>query len=118
LDDLLADEDGCPTIIKIDVEGWEAEVIRGAAEVLGRSAPMALIIELCDGDRYGFDEDEVDETLRAHGFGPVIYNPLDRNLEKAGSQRLGKNTIYVNEFDFFARRVESSKSYSVLGQQI
>ena len=118
LDDLLADEEASPTIIKIDVEGWEAEVIRGAAEVLGRSDPMALIIELCDGDRYGFDEDEIDETLRAYGFAPVIYNPLERHLEEIGGRRMGKNTIYVNEFDFFANRIESSKSYSILGQQI
>jgi len=118
LDDLLADEEDGPTIIKIDVEGWEAEVIRGAAEVLDRSDPMALIIELCDGERYGFDEDEIDESLRAYGFAPVIYNPLERHLEEFGGRRMGKNTIYVNEFDFFADRIESSKSYSILGQQI
>ncbi len=67
VDSLLADCSS-PTILKIDVEGWEGAVLQGAEETLSQDAPLALIIELCEGGRYGFDEDEIDEALQDKGF--------------------------------------------------
>ena len=44
-------------VVKVDVEGWEADVLRGADQVLSRSAPTALIVALDgSGSRYGFDD--------------------------------------------------------------
>lgn len=60
LDTLLDGEREGVIVIKIDVDGWEAEVLRGAKQMLSRSGPLALIVELCEGDRYGFDETHCD----------------------------------------------------------
>jgi len=105
-------------VIKIDVEGWEAEVLRGAEQMLSRSGPLALIVELCEGDRYGFDEVAIDERLRAHGLVPVTYAPFERILRPVDRRPPVGDTIYVNDLDAFARRVADSSSYSVLGRNL
>jgi FkbM family methyltransferase len=46
-----------PSLLKIDVEGFETEVLRGAEGVLSRDSLNAIIIELNGaGAKYGFDE--------------------------------------------------------------
>jgi FkbM family methyltransferase len=104
LDTLLdADREGM-IVIKIEVEGWEAEVLRGAEQMLSRSGPLALIVELCEGDRYGFDEVAIDERLRAHGLVSVTYAPFERILRPVDRRPLVGDTIYVNDLDAFQER--------------
>jgi len=112
-----ADREG-GIVIKIDVEGWEAEVVSGAEQTLSRSGPLALILELCEGDRYGFDEAAIDERLRAHGLMPVSYDPFERILEPVDRRPPTGNTIYVNDLGAFAGRVADSASYSVRGRNL
>jgi hypothetical protein len=118
LDTLLdADREGM-IMIKIDVEGWEVEVLRGAEQMLSRSGPLALILELCEGNRYGFDEAAIDERLRAHGLMPVSYAPFERVPEPVDRRPPVGDTIYVNDLDAFSERVTDSSSYSVLGRSL
>jgi hypothetical protein len=105
-------------VLKIDVEGWEAEVLAGAKRVLARSGPLALIVELCEGDRYGFDEDRLDRELQRKGFTPVTYDPFERTLQAVDSRSKGGNTIYVNDVAEFSERVEISSSYAILGESV
>jgi len=51
---------GVPALIKIDVEGYETEVLKGMEETLNRVDLKAIIIELNgSGGRYGFDEQNI-----------------------------------------------------------
>jgi hypothetical protein len=118
VDSLVAGFSSAPAILKIDVEGWEGAVLRGAEETLSQEAPLALIVELCEGGRYGFDEDEIDEALRDEGFTPVVCEPFRRALQSVDRRREGGNTIYVNDFDVFAERVRTSRAYSVLSRKL
>jgi FkbM family methyltransferase len=118
LDAILDAEREGMIVIKIDVEGWEAEVLRGAEQTLSRSGPLALIVELCEGDRYGFDEAAIDERLCAHGLVPVTYAPFERVLQPVDRRPPAGNTIYVNDLDVFAKRVADSSLYSVLGRKL
>ena len=102
-----------PALIKIDVEGFETEVLNGATEVLQASTLKAIIIELNgSGKRYGYDENNIHEKLIGHKFLPYNYNPIDRSfmkMETYGSH----NTIYIRDMDFVKARVETSRSIKV-----
>jgi len=52
LDSLVFDHGlPAPTLVKIDVEGWEAEVLRGAARLLATRPPRGIAVELeCDAE--------------------------------------------------------------------
>ncbi len=66
LDDVLGRRH--PTVIKIDVEGWESNVIAGAQRVFSGREPMAILIEFGLGERYGFDEKVLYRKVLDFGF--------------------------------------------------
>ena len=73
LDDVLP-ADYAPAVIKVDVEGAESAVFRGALETLRRHRPL-LIFEhgLGGADRYGSGPGEVWDLL-GHDLGMRIYD--------------------------------------------
>ena len=80
LDD-ICDSQNCPSLIKIDVEGFETEVLRGMKRILTNDILKAVIIELNgSGGRYGFDEDLVHLEFLQNGFLPFQYEPFERKL--------------------------------------
>ena len=73
-----------PTILKVDVEGWERNVLRGARTLLRRNAPRLIIFE-ADGRPNG---EIVDHHLASdlHDWGysisPLLgVNPVDTKVE-------------------------------------
>lgn len=107
-----------PKLIKIDVEGFETEVINGATRTLGNKELKAIIIELNgSGDRYGYDERLIHDKLLQMGFEPHLYNPAGRNLtptETFGSH----NTIYIRDIDFVAQRLKSAPVVNLPGNKL
>ena len=72
LDDLIPSEVLAtrPLLVKCDVEGAELVVLRGAAELLGRSAPvLALSVHPSALPDYGHSRDQVATFLDATGYG-------------------------------------------------
>jgi FkbM family methyltransferase len=85
-----------PTMIKIDVEGFEANVIRGAAGLLAQTSLQAVLIELNGlGARYGFSDTDIHAQLLKHGFSPAHYDPVARQLHALEDHRTTGNTLYV-----------------------
>nr|WP_198324325.1 FkbM family methyltransferase [Methylococcus sp. BF19-07] len=85
-----------PKMIKIDVEGFEANVIRGAAGLLAQESLQAVLIELNGlGARYGFSDTDIHAQLVRHDFNPVHYDPVSRKLRAIQHQRTTGNTLYV-----------------------
>ena len=79
LDAILSEQN--PTLLKIDVEGFETEVLKGAVNTLNNKDLKALIIELNgSGNRYGYDESKIHQKLIGLGFKPYSYNPKLREL--------------------------------------
>lgn len=107
-----------PDILKIDVEGFESEVLAGASNILEDNKLKAIIIEINgSGQRYGYSDADIHRNLLNKGFLPYDYNPYQRKLEKR--QSYGEyNTIYVRDYDTVSDRLKSSPPFNLWGEKI
>jgi FkbM family methyltransferase len=55
-------------LVKIDVEGFETEVLRGAQRLLSVVRPDTILFELNERTEHGFDEEPLIKLLRGHGY--------------------------------------------------
>ena len=107
-----------PSLIKIDVEGFETEVLRGMKATLDLSSLKAIIIELNgSGERYGYGEDQIHSLLLENKFKPYSYDPFKRLLTE--TKTFGDmNTIYCRDMDFIVHRLQSADGIKVMGELI
>lgn len=119
LDDALEGA-GVPRLIKIDVEGFESEVLKGASTTLADPHLEAVIMELNgSGKRYGFDEDDLHRRMLANGFTACVYEPLKRQVIDLEGQRSNRgNTLYVRDRASAQDQVARSATYRVVGADI
>ena len=117
--DLVA-SDLIPTLIKIDVEGWEAEVLRGGFETLRKPSLVALILELNEsGERYGYFDNDILEVLNDFGFQPHSYDPFRRTLQHLpGKNPGGGNTIFIKNTEEVIRKIKTAPKREILGKWI
>ena len=98
-----------PNFLKIDVEGFETEVLLGASRVLSSPELNTLVIELNgSGSRYGFIEDEIHSSLLNYGFTPYEYNPINRELIELSTYNNSHNTIYIKDVNEAKKRISSA----------
>ena len=119
LDDIVGQRDA--TLVKIDTEGYEHDVICGADRVLSRSGALAAIVEL-NGSGLYFDSSDttVHRAMSARGYRACTYDPASRTLapiETEWNRRQG-NTIYVRDLAEARRRVTSAPPHRALGASI
>ena len=99
-----------PIMIKVDVEGYEAEVFRGAKAVLNSPFLKAVITE---GQRPA----DIAPLLSA-GFVQYEYDPFQRMLSRAARHRSGNNALFLRDSPFVAARLTASPSFHVLSYTI
>ena len=116
LDTVLSDRS--PTLIKIDVEGWESEVLAGATSALRSSSLLGLIVEMNSSDAaFSPNELATHECLLFNGFKPHSYNPLTRSVTLLPSKNLGSNnTIYLRNLDQVSHLLASAPPFQVNGK--
>ena len=99
-----------PTMIKVDVEGYEADVFRGAQAVLKASTLKAVITE-------GQRPTDITPLLTA-GFAQYEYNPFQRRLNLATREKPCNNALFLRDVSFVTERINSSAAFHILGYTI
>lgn len=103
-----------PTVIKIDVEGFESFVIEGGKSFFSSPYLRAIIVELNGlGKKYGKFDDDIDLTLRNYGFRSIQYNPLSRKIIETASFNLNNNTVYVRDIEETIERCSTAEKVLV-----
>jgi FkbM family methyltransferase len=101
-----------PTLIKVDVEGYEGSVLSGAMRTFAGAA--AVIMELNgQTSRYGQSETEIRKSMIALGFVEAGYDPVARSLTVPTARG---NSIFVREG--VAHRLKTSRQFKVHGQLV
>jgi FkbM family methyltransferase len=118
LDDILGGER--PGVLKIDVEGFETEVVAGAGQTLAHPALRAVVMELNgSGRRYGYSEDALHGQMLVHGFVPCAYAPFRRTLRPLSERpHQAGNALYVREPGRLSGRLKDAPPLIVNGTQI
>ena len=100
LDDLTAGAE--PTLVKLDLEGYELEALRGATRTLAGPRLAALVVETFRPHNWQTAHlRAIEALLTATGFTPFAYRPADRTLvplsglDAPPPADAGQNTIYV-----------------------
>lgn len=117
--DTLVERNSCPLLMKIDVEGFETDVLRGGALTLANENLKAVMIEMngC-GLRYGYKDEDIHSMLLSAGFLPYAYDPFTRTLTLLSSWNKGGNTIYARDFAFICKRLQEATAYTVLEKSV
>lgn len=107
-----------PTLIKIDVEGYEHAVLTGGRHTLTASGLLAVVMETNDcGKRYGVERADLMAIMSEHGFAPCRYNPETRVLYDWAMNKEG-NTLFVRDRESVKRRLETAARVSINGHVI
>ena len=120
--DQLVEEYGLPDFIKIDVEGFESNVVKGGRKTFSRDdGPNAILIELRGhGSRYGFDEEKIHQFFISFGYLPYTYVPQKREVQSWSRPNDGKlgDLIYIKDLKKAAARVKQSRPIRILNQRV
>lgn len=105
LDDLTRQQN--PICIKIDVEGFEKNVIDGGVATMSKNSLRAVLMELNgSGARYGFHDDDIHNTMLTYGFEPFTYDPFKRQLYPLSNRNdTAGNTLYLRDLNFVKERL-------------
>lgn len=95
---------------KIDVEGFEYNVIQGGKNILSSQNTIAMIIELNgSGDEFGHSNQDIHNKIISLNFTPIEYEPLSRTIHILNSyNKNGGNTIYVKDIDLIKERCKAA----------
>jgi FkbM family methyltransferase len=124
-------------VLKVDVEGFEQEVIAGGEVALADPRLFAILIELRGhGARYGFDENAIHQRLLSFGFQPYAYTPSIKSRGEGkgdrgelhpeervltpleGINRETGTTIYIRDLALARERIASAPNFFVHGQYV
>src|SRR5262249_52510880 len=84
-----------PTMIKLDVEGYEEEVLVGAHRVLGNQSLQVIELETVT--------QSIATILASYDFQSVYYDPFSRRLSQNPTGYSSSNFIFVRDIDRVAR---------------
>ncbi|MFN3630727.1 MAG: FkbM family methyltransferase [Casimicrobiaceae bacterium] len=110
LDALL--DGAAPTLLKIDVEGHDLAVLRGARHTLSDRRCLAVIMETNgSGRRYGVSDADLLAVMREAGFEPFGYDAFARRLIPGSA---GANTVFVRDPVRLSERLRTARTFRLI----
>lgn len=111
LDKLLAGKS--PTLWKVDVEGFELEVLKGATQCLQNPILNAVLLEA--------DSDKIRHIMSKSGFTRASYDPISRQLLKVDARSNGtgvatNNNLWIRNHALVEDRCRKSRQFTVYGK--
>jgi len=121
-----------PSMMKIDVEGYEVPALRGAGQVLRSETLHSVILEMNGlGRRYGFDDRCIMEILKNVGFRCYEYAPFSRELRSVQDERVSDqlrmaqereeycaNVLFIRDVESVREKIRNAPAMHVNGRQI
>jgi len=90
---------------KVDVEGFERQVLAGASQSLADPGVKLILLE-------GEDED-IKNTMRSHGFEELCYEPFSRRFSTPeGGLAIG-NHVWVRDREQVEKRCQAAKRFEL-----
>jgi FkbM family methyltransferase len=99
-----------PTLMKVDVEGFEQDVLLGAQAVLAAESLLAIIIE--------GQTEAVNAILRTAGFADVSYEPFRRELMPITHYTPNRLWVRRTRLAEVSERLRSAPPHRVYGRPI
>jgi FkbM family methyltransferase len=96
LDNIFKDYEGRNVFLKIDTQGFEAAVLKGAAESLSKIKGIQLELPAEHLYTDTWNMEDALATMRSYGFLPAQINPVNY---------ITADTVSANEFDCVFRRM-------------
>lgn len=103
-------------MMKIDVEGYEFNVLKGAESLFAESSVFAVLVETHGyGEKYGGTQADLDAWFRERGYDWYSYDAVKRELAAVNIDRVSAmtNRLYVKNREFVLDRVKTAESFIV-----
>lgn len=111
LDDVIRDRN--PVLLKVDAEGSEGGVLRGASVSLRRPTLEAVLLE--------GNSAAIAQAMAEAGFAQALYEPMTRKLDLADGARRSSaghtlNNLWVRNAAFVQERCATARQFTVYGK--
>lgn len=107
-----------PKMIKIDVEGYEWNVLNGAKQLLADPNLEVILIEINGSGKYfNVNDNSLHQFISESGFKPYSYDPFNRIMSQLATYG-NLNTIYIRNLDLVTDRINNAKSFNTMGISI
>jgi hypothetical protein len=112
LDQLLREAGSTPLVWKVDVEGYEPEVLRGAAAALHQPHLRAVLLEA--------DTPALQRTMEQAGFARYRYHLFSRTISPASGPDSsgGHNQLWIRDLPFVQERCRKAPPFRVSGLEL
>lgn len=104
-------------VMKIDVEGYEEEVLKGGKELLKKQVEVVIVETNNSNLNYGSSNSRIFNLLKRYNFKPYTYNPFSREFIKISDKHIG-NTIFLKEYEKTLIQIKNSKPIKVFSFDI